>query len=238
MQALLIDTMARRTCVIARDVLDIHRNPNRDGRYHLVFTNPGKYLQDYLPDRYLSWINSRIEHIVKLDLDVTIPSPEKYHTDALVDPRIIQWEDRYRKWEVEVTAVNAPFDTYEIASLFPEVYKAPIFPENASKFLHDFQNEHPDLALHVKLRWRREDEMTKMCTIQVAWKESCNSSNETCEKYRIDVRKAGKGVIKKLVKTRGLKNKKGIVALAKEELVKWEKRNGNNYVAVLTQSDP
>lgn len=219
------------TSVIPRNVLDIHRDSKRDDWYHLVLTHPSKHLLDYSSNRYLPWINCETEQIVKLDLDGI--NPEKHPPRALLDPEKFQWEDSYRKWELEVTAVNAPFDTYETACLFPERYQTPIFPKNASKFLFDFQHRNPDCALYVKLKWRREDEATKMYSIEVECNDPCKQ-----EKYQIDVRKAGKGVRKKLIKTRALRKKKGIIALAKQKLKDWEETNGTMYVAVLTQTHP
>ena len=232
-RALLAGTMI--TSVIPRNLLDIYRDSNRDDCYHLVFTHPSKDLLTYSSDRYLPWINLETEQIVKLDLDGT--NPEKHPPRTLLGPEKFRWEDSYRKWELEVTAVDAPFHTYEIACLFPEKYQTPILPGNASKFLSDFQHKNPDSALYVKLKWRREDEVTKMYSIEVECNDPRKQDNSG-EKYQIEVRKAGKGVRKKLIKARGLKKKKGIVALAKQKLKDWEKTNGTKYVAVLTQTHP
>ena len=235
--ALLASTMIRHcTSVIPRDVLDIHRDSNRDDWYHLVLAHPSQNLLAYSSDRFLSWINNENEYIVKLDLPYDT-NPEKYHPRALLDPEKFQWEDRYRKWELQVTAVDAPFDTYEIARLFPEKYQTPIFPENASKFLSDFQRKNPDSTLYAKLKWRRQDEVTKMYSLEVAWTDPCKQDSFT-EKYQIDVRKAGKGVRKKLISSRTLRKKKEIIALARQKLKDWEKTNGTKYVAVLTQTHP
>ena len=82
----LAGTMIRHcTSVIRRNVLEIHRDSNRDDWYHLVLTHPSKHLLVYSSDRYLSWINSEAEEIVKLDLDGT--NPEKHPSRALLDPK-------------------------------------------------------------------------------------------------------------------------------------------------------
>ena len=222
----------------SRDVHDIHSEFERDDWYHIVHTPRGKHLQEYPWDQMFVYLG-RIENIVNVGWDVRWESQkfDVQNAPVLSDCESFSWKDALRHWRLEVTAVDAPMNTYELAYLFPENYKGEIFSENASRFLVQFQEKYPDSALHVKLKWRKEDEVAETYSFRVELVFDPKESVE--EEYRVYVRKADrpKGT-RRLALSSHLKKKrqyKNVVGLAKAKINEWKKKNREDYIAVLTE---
>ena len=143
---------------MSRGVHDIHKHFERDDWYHEVYTLRGHHLQEYTgnPKRYIFWLNGEVEFRVCIGLNQRVVL-QGLPLKPVSDPETYRWTDRYRHWELEVTAIDALFNKYEIDYLFPENYQHPIFPEEASSFLFNFQDKHPESALHVRLKWQRQE---------------------------------------------------------------------------------